>query len=104
MILPYLSVCRKTKCTAERDRSYLRSGELCDRDDHSDQHKHDDRDLCPDPEWRHGETAYLDGLGGYLRPSVGPRLSCSDGRTPKHQGRTPAHVHDRMHPRTLAHA
>jgi hypothetical protein len=44
-----------------------RSGELCDRDDHADQHEHDDRDLRPDQEWRHGKTAYPDGLGEYLR-------------------------------------
>ena len=38
------------------------SGELRDRHDHADQDEHDDRDLCPDPEWRHdNETAYLDG-------------------------------------------
>jgi hypothetical protein len=30
-----------------------RSRKLSDRHDHPDQHEHDNRDLCPDPGWRH---------------------------------------------------
>src|ERR1700728_3516519 len=58
-----LSLPRREAAAVVPTRRGARSGELRDRDDHPDQHEHDDRDLCPDPKWRHGETAYLDRLG-----------------------------------------
>jgi hypothetical protein len=41
-----------------------------------------------------GRQSIWMGLGSYLRPSRGSRLSCRDGGTPPHPGTAPRHAHD----------
>src|ERR1700722_11976559 len=89
--------------SAIADRSEY-SRELCDRDDHPDQHEHDDRDLRPDPEWRHGETAYLDRLRECLRAHGRSRLSCRDDGTPQNLPMEPPRIRARAPSQGLPHA